>query len=37
MVAPGHQLYDRGDIVSNMIRKLIMMATMVMITTPMHG
>ena len=37
MAAPGHRLYDRGDIVSNMIRKLIMMATTVMITTPMHG
>ena len=37
MAGPGHRLYDRDDIVSNMVRKLIMMATPVMITIPMHG
>ena len=37
MAAPGHRLYYRVDIVNNMVRKLIMMATTVMITTPMHG
>ena len=37
MAAPGHRLYDFGDVVSKMFRKTIMTATMVMITTPMHS
>ena len=31
-----HRLYDRGDVVSNMSRKMIMMTTTLMITTPMY-